>query len=262
MIKFFRKIRQKTLTENKFGKYLTYAIGEIILVVIGILIALSINNWNENRKNNSKVKTYLNSLIKDLTVDQKSLNEMHSHHSFKFHSMQYLLTLEGSNPYDAIADRKGNIPKFQPDSIWNVEIPKIYDLEFIRLAYNQTNRDFIYSIVKTTLDELKSTGTFSNINPEIKQKISSYYQLWGEYFNGKVEALALEWQVSLAEEGYIVANSYKLSDPMSLIKDNAKRIGLMNRMVKESGWTLQVIDGLKTDNEELIQLLKKEIANL
>ena len=47
MIKLFRKIRQKTLTENKFGKYLTYAIGEIILVVIGILIALSINNWNE-----------------------------------------------------------------------------------------------------------------------------------------------------------------------------------------------------------------------
>jgi hypothetical protein len=49
MIKFFRKIRQKTLTENKFGKYLTYAIGEIVLVVIGILIALSINDWNAIR---------------------------------------------------------------------------------------------------------------------------------------------------------------------------------------------------------------------
>ena len=50
MIKFFRKIRQELLTENKFSKYLLYAIGEIVLVVIGILIALSINNWNENRK--------------------------------------------------------------------------------------------------------------------------------------------------------------------------------------------------------------------
>ncbi|MFT6411228.1 MAG: hypothetical protein ACJA15_002056 [Flavobacteriales bacterium] len=49
MIKFFRKIRQKMLTENKFSKYLIYAIGEIILVVIGILIALSINNWNQER---------------------------------------------------------------------------------------------------------------------------------------------------------------------------------------------------------------------
>ena len=51
MIKFFRKIRERLLAENKFSKYLIYAIGEIVLVVIGILIALSINNWNEERKN-------------------------------------------------------------------------------------------------------------------------------------------------------------------------------------------------------------------
>ena len=49
MIKFFRKIRQNLLSEGKTGKYLKYAIGEIILVVIGILIALSINNWNDNQ---------------------------------------------------------------------------------------------------------------------------------------------------------------------------------------------------------------------
>jgi hypothetical protein len=50
MIKFFRKIRYDLLEKNKTGKYLKYAIGEIVLVVIGILIALQINNWNENRK--------------------------------------------------------------------------------------------------------------------------------------------------------------------------------------------------------------------
>jgi sensor domain CHASE-containing protein len=53
MIKFFRRIRQQLLSENKFSKYLLYAIGEIILVVIGILIALQINNnnnYNEQRK--------------------------------------------------------------------------------------------------------------------------------------------------------------------------------------------------------------------
>jgi|TARA_R110000737_G_C14509985_1_gene473452 hypothetical protein len=46
MIKFFRKIRQNLVSKGNTGKYLKYAIGEIILVVIGILIALSINNWN------------------------------------------------------------------------------------------------------------------------------------------------------------------------------------------------------------------------
>jgi len=49
MIKFFRKIRQNLLMENKTSKYFKYAIGEILLVVIGILIALQINNWNEKR---------------------------------------------------------------------------------------------------------------------------------------------------------------------------------------------------------------------
>ncbi|WP_299107922.1 DUF6090 family protein [uncultured Winogradskyella sp.] len=70
MIKFFRKIRQKTLIENKFSKYLLYAIGEIILVVIGILIALSINNRNENRKLEEKRVIYYQQLIIDLKSDK------------------------------------------------------------------------------------------------------------------------------------------------------------------------------------------------
>ena len=59
MIKFFRRIRQQLLTENKFSKYLLYAIGEIVLVVIGILIALNINNWNEERQNQKEAHKIL-----------------------------------------------------------------------------------------------------------------------------------------------------------------------------------------------------------
>ena len=75
MIKFFRKIRQKLLTENRFSKYLLYAIGEIVLVVIGILIALQINNWNETRKVNYTAKILANSLIEDLNKDLSFLTE-------------------------------------------------------------------------------------------------------------------------------------------------------------------------------------------
>ena len=60
MIKFFRKIRQRLLTENKFSTYLIYAIGEIILVVIGILIALQVNNRNIDRINIEKQNKTLN----------------------------------------------------------------------------------------------------------------------------------------------------------------------------------------------------------
>ncbi|MBT8377185.1 MAG: hypothetical protein KJO22_09965 [Bacteroidia bacterium] len=75
MIKFFRKIRQKLLTENKFSKYLIYAIGEIVLVVIGILIALQINNWNENRKLNQTENKILTAIQQDLLKTLKDVED-------------------------------------------------------------------------------------------------------------------------------------------------------------------------------------------
>jgi len=62
------------MEKNKTGKYFKYAIGEIILVVIGILIALQINNWNENRINKNKFEAYLDEMIIDLKLDVKSLD--------------------------------------------------------------------------------------------------------------------------------------------------------------------------------------------
>lgn len=73
MIKFFRKIRQKLLSENKFRKYLVYAIGEIILVVIGILIALQINNWNELKKRDKEISKINKRLILDIDNDIRDL---------------------------------------------------------------------------------------------------------------------------------------------------------------------------------------------
>jgi hypothetical protein len=66
MIKFFRHIRIQLLGEGKTGKYFKYAIGEILLVVIGILIALQINTWNENRLEKTKSKEYHERIIEDL----------------------------------------------------------------------------------------------------------------------------------------------------------------------------------------------------
>ena len=79
MINFFRKIRQQLLNENKFSKYLLYAIGEIVLVVIGILIALSINNWNEHRKSRLQevnILTKLNTDLKANLIEIKGLKDM------------------------------------------------------------------------------------------------------------------------------------------------------------------------------------------
>ena len=69
MIKLFRRIRQKLFTENKYSIYLLYALGEIILVVLGILIALQINNWNTNKKNQLKELGYITNIIEDIESD-------------------------------------------------------------------------------------------------------------------------------------------------------------------------------------------------
>ena len=69
MISLFRKMRQKLLAEGKTGRYLKYAIGEILLVVIGILIALQINNWNDARKIRVKELHYLQNIKSDLIVN-------------------------------------------------------------------------------------------------------------------------------------------------------------------------------------------------
>jgi hypothetical protein len=69
MIKFFRKIRRKMLIENNFSNYLIYAIGEILLVVIGILIALSIGNWSQEKAERKIEQSYIFSLIEDAKTD-------------------------------------------------------------------------------------------------------------------------------------------------------------------------------------------------
>lgn len=75
MITFFRRIRQKLITENKITRYLLYAIGEIALVVIGILIALQVNNWNEAKKDRQSEKLYLEALQTEFSNNLDILDE-------------------------------------------------------------------------------------------------------------------------------------------------------------------------------------------
>ncbi|WP_422860313.1 DUF6090 family protein [Flagellimonas sp. S174] len=75
MLRFFKKVRQGLLREGKISKYLLYAFGEIILVVLGILIALQINNWNEKRKTTEKQEKLLSSLLSDAQTTQTRLLE-------------------------------------------------------------------------------------------------------------------------------------------------------------------------------------------
>ena len=97
MIKLFRNIRQNLLSEGKTGKYLKYAIGEIILVVIGILIALSISNWSERNKTQEKVNTFITSLKSDLINDLSTISDVIKIQEDRLKALEESIAL-GNNP--------------------------------------------------------------------------------------------------------------------------------------------------------------------
>lgn len=97
MIKFFRKIRQRLVTDSKFGRYLLYALGEIILVVIGILIALGINNWNQNRLQANEEIKLLTSLSDELELNIQKFDDTHSLHVARIESINEVLFTDLSN---------------------------------------------------------------------------------------------------------------------------------------------------------------------
>ncbi|PWN05493.1 DUF6090 family protein [Rhodohalobacter mucosus] len=100
MITLFRKIRQKLIDDGNVRRYLIYAIGEILLVVIGILIALQINNWNEDRKLRSQELEMLHSLKASLENDADDREDSRERNEVARNSMETIINhMEADLPY-------------------------------------------------------------------------------------------------------------------------------------------------------------------
>ena len=109
MLKFFRRIRRQLLSENKLNKYLLYAIGEILLVVIGILIALAINNSNEARKIRSKELNYLENIKDDLKITIKEIDLFISTRNSQIESAKKVLDHYNGKPINDIYEFNGDV---------------------------------------------------------------------------------------------------------------------------------------------------------
>ena len=149
MIKFFRKIRYDLMEKNKTGKYLKYAIGEIILVVIGILIALQINTWNETKKNRAYELTMLQEVKYALEVDSKVLEDI----------LPYIQATMGSIKKLSVIK---NDPTQSTDSL-NIHLQIVLNFG--------TN----LSLNKSPYKTLESGGLDRISNPEIRNKLSKLY---------------------------------------------------------------------------------------
>ncbi len=151
MIKFFRRIRYDLLEKNKAGQYLKYAIGEIVLVVIGILIALSINNYNEDRILRKKEQTYLKGLQSEFLISEKKLEN--------------LLVVIRDN-YEAAKELLAEIDK-DPTA----------DQEALlsRLGYASFAFEIAYSPNNALLDEMISSGSLREItNNDLRRHLTTW----------------------------------------------------------------------------------------
>lgn len=151
MIKFFRHIRKKLLTENKIGDYLIYALGEIILVVIGILIALQVNNWNLQNKINKEEQIYLSALIENVDQDISELQWLIRNDSLSLIANKILLSA------------------FENDSIRR-------DKSALQFNFIQTSFINSFSPNQPVFNQLTSTAKLNYIsNDSIKNQIQEYY---------------------------------------------------------------------------------------
>ena len=151
MIKFFRRIRQRLLSENKFSKYLIYAIGEIILVVIGILIALQINNLNQAKKDRDYETTMLIQIKEALIEDIKNLEG----------------GLESMNKYKK-SFRKLAIIRDEPD----------YPQDSLMLYFTGLRKSGIgVSINYSAYESIKSTGLDKISNIALRNSITNLYEV-------------------------------------------------------------------------------------
>lgn len=229
MIKLFRRIRQNLIMENKKGKYLKYAIGEIVLVVIGILIALQLNAWKEEINATQELKTSMNLMLDDLSQD------------IDFYNLQ----IERTETRILLLNNflKGNYSEI--------------DIELIpgEIARNIPNRNF-----GTTYISLKEDRKFSMIkNLDLKKNITFYYEM-----SCKTYSQFSNWHLKFVTEtieSYIVLNlpiirGFKVNSKDVI--ENSKLISLTNYQLTINDEALVMLKNNKLLAEEMSLFINAE----
>ena len=255
MIKFFRKIRQRLLSENKFSKYLIYAVGEIVLVVIGILIALQINNWNENRKAEINQLKYLN-LLK-----QEALNNIQN---LDFELDRIKKSIEGQKKVFQLIDEA-------KDTLTEVHLSQT--------LFNAFSKAIGFNYENNVLTEIKNSGELKNIKndslrifllalePRIKILISqedSYNTLQKnilEYINLNGDMRLIFESVGYSNKLGIGKAKVKSKGNMILLNDSYFKNKLIEYMAINNNLTDELYPSRKKQFTEIITVIEEEIES-
>jgi hypothetical protein len=253
MIKVFRKIRKKMADDNKPLKYARYAIGEIILVVIGILIALSINNWNENLKNKKLETSYLKRIYKDLDNDL----------------LQFERTI-------TLAQERNKRVLFLEQAIMDSQLVNKSSDYFVKsIVY--ANYTYRPAISNHSFEELKSSGRLELINNEnLRVSIAKYYDLefnysqfdfiredvqlkYNEYSRGILNQEQLNWVITTYYLPDSISNISKkeLDDIYQRFLSKKEFHSILPQVFESKYSTIEAMD----DSNKQAEKLKREIQD-
>ncbi len=263
MLRFFRQIRKTLMVQNKIRSYFLYAIGEIALVMIGILLALQINNWNELRKEQAREISYLNRLHENITFDNQRINQ-----NIEF--------------YGSVL-KKGELAlEFANDD----DVSNFSDWEIL-VAFFHASQIGPMIPTSTTYDELKSAGELSLIrNSELRDRLSFYFGTGQSRYNDTIginppyRKLSRE-KIPYHIQSYMWDNCHgpvrdtqqlieckssflpsEVSQLISRFKDDEKLIGELGFWMSSirAGWSPM----LEQQNliEQIIVIIEQELMNL
>ena len=233
MINFFRKIRQGLLSESKFRKYVIYAIGEIILVVIGILIALSINNWNTERQNDLKGTVYLEGIRNDLIQDAEFIKELRPKYVDRYYSFRSL----------------DSLVRIGSDSIFKIEFKDIRRFSYQLYTF--------YPRIGSYASLVSENSTALISNDSLSKRLKNIYEIQyvrigtlGQELDDIATHISWERRLDFRDQ----FKDYDIQDYNELFAD----LGEMNRIAGKYGHRLK---GLLSILEECIEAIEKELEN-
>ena len=211
MPRFFNRIRKQLAKDNKFFQYSRYAIGEILLVVIGILIALQINDWNEERKNQNTLKGYLVFLLEDIESDKIQLTKL-----IKEREESLSATTNIINSY------KHQLP------IKNSEF--LYAFNFIVVEKKFKNNTDGFDKVQSSI--LFDSSQFQKVRTLIREYQKQIDEV--QYVESKQNTSSEIMETELMRNGFYDSNwddfrAYYQSDNYSLRNDSTKYLDEINR---------------------------------
>ena len=245
MIKFFRHIRRRLLSENRFTKYLIYAVGEIILVVIGILIALQINNRNQERQDQEKITAILSDVREEIHLNiQETVNLIEFYREKD--SIVAIVLPRGDNP---IPFDRSMINPSSAYMLWGLptisEQVFFTDKAFTNLANNTDILPEAYDGVFTKLYELysRNQSAVQSLNEEMREK---------GMMNVK-EREQHEWYSAntptFQNEGFIdyVLNDYRYKNKVRIVWTD----GIIRHLKSAVAYRAKALACLKELNEQL-----------